>query len=338
MSKKYIWLAVAVVVFAALWTGITYWNKTTRGFEADEATWVHIPHGSTEESILDSLKSSLGSSYGEAVHDTWVMLNGTPSKATGAYLISPGDRSIDVARRLRAGNQTPVKITFNNVRLFSELPAKIAPAMEFGEADFQAACDSILSHEGYSKADYPGLFFPDTYEFYWSATPASVVERLLTYHNLFWNEERRQKADKLGFTPREITILASIVEEESSKSDEYPIIGRLYMNRLKKGMRLQADPTVKYAVGDFALRRILQKHLDAVSPYNTYQVSGLPPGPIRMPQKNTIDALLNAPDNDYLYMCAKEDFSGRHNFATNLARHNENARRYRAALDAIGIK
>lgn len=338
MRKKYLWLAVAIVAIAVVWAGATYWEKTHRAFSGQAPLWVRVPHGSTEESLLDSLRSNLGPYYAEAVHDTWKMIGGQPVKATGAYLISPGDKSIDVARRLRAGVQTPVKVTFNNVRLFNELPAKIAPAMEFSEADFQAACDSILSHEGYAQADYPGLFFPDTYEFYWSATPASVVKRLLDYHDKFWTEERQQKARALGLSPREVTIIASIVEEESAKADEYPTIGRLYINRLKKGMKLQADPTVKFAVGDFALRRILQKHLETPSPYNTYQVNGLPPGPIRMPRKTTVDAILNSLPNDYLYMCAKEDFSGRHNFATTLTRHNENARRYRAALNARGIK
>lgn len=338
MNKKYIWLAVAVVIIAAAWAGVTYWEKTHREFKASEGAWVRIPHGATEESILDSLKNNLGHYYAEAVHDTWKMIGGKPVKATGAYFIAPGDRSIDVARRLRAGNQTPVKVTFNGVRLFSELPSKIARSMEFSEADFSSACDSVLTKKGIDKADFIGAFFPDTYEFYWSATPASVVERLLEYHDSFWNEERKGKAAKLGFSPREIEIIASIVEEESAKPDEYSTIGRLYMNRLHKGMRLQADPTVKYAVGDFGLRRILQKHLETPSPYNTYLVAGLPPGPIRMPGKNTVDAVLNAPANDYLYMCAKEDFSGRHNFAVSLAQHNENARRYRAALDARGIK
>lgn len=338
MNKKYLWFAVAVLLCAGAWVALSYWSMTTRAYSGPAPVWLHIPGGLQEEALQDSLKSQLGSSYGKDVYETWQLLRANPVKAHGAYLINPGDRAIDIAQRLRAGLQTPVNVTFNNIRLIDELYPKVSDALEFSAADFKSACDTVLTANGFDRNNFIGAFLPDSYQFYWTATPASVVNRLLGYRNDFWNQQRREKAAKLGLTPEQITVVASIVEEESANRDEYPVIGRLYINRLKKGMKLQADPTVKYAVGDFALRRILKKHLDKQSPYNTYQVDGLPPGPIRMPEKSTIDAILNSAPNNYLYMCAKEDFSGRHNFATSLAQHNENARRYRAALDARGIK
>lgn len=158
------------------------------------------------------------------------------------------------------------------------------------------------------------------------------------YRDRFWTDDRREKARKLGLTPVEVATLASIVEEESAKPDEYPAIARLYMNRLKKGMLLQADPTVKYATGNFALRRITGEHLRTPSPYNTYLHPGLPPGPLRTPSKSTIDRVLSAPAHTYLYMCAKEDFSGYHNFASDYATHTANARRYQKELNRRGIK
>ena len=177
-----------------------------------------------------------------------------------------------------------------------------------------------------------------SYEFYWTATADDVVARLLAERNNFWSDERRSEAAALGLTPVKVAIICSIAEEETNKRDERATVGRLYLNRLRAGMKLQADPTVKFALGDFALRRILNKHLQVNSPYNTYKVTGLPPGPIRMPERRTMADFLAEPDNNYLYMCAKEDFSGRHNFARDYATHQANARRYQQALNQRGIK
>ena len=157
---------------------------------------------------------------------------------------------------------------------------------------------------------------------------------MLAEHRKFWNDERKAKAQNLGITPQQATIICSIAEEETQNRAERGVVARLYLNRLNIGMPLQADPTVKYAVGDFSLRRVLNIHLEKDSPYNTYKVAGLPPGPIRMVDKRTIDALLNSKPHKYLYMCAKEDFSGTHNFATSLGEHLRNAARYHAALNA----
>lgn len=335
--KQYLFVTALVVVAVIAVVGVKIWHETTSPYSGADV-WIYVPKDATAVGIADSLENSLGDVYGGRVYDIWKLAKGRPSTAHGAYLIKSGDRVIDIARRLKRGAQTPVKVTFNNVRLFSELPERIASQMEFDAVDFTEACNTALPEAGFKNEGFIAAFLPDTYEFYWTASAESTVKKLLDYRNKFWNDDRRAKAKSLGLTPVEVATLASIVEEETAASDERPVVARLYLNRLNIGMRLQADPTVKYAVGDFSLRRILNRHLETVSPYNTYQVAGLPPGPIRMPYASTIDGVLNAPNHSYLYMCAKEDFSGRHNFATNLAAHNANASRYREALNKRGIK
>jgi UPF0755 protein len=182
------------------------------------------------------------------------------------------------------------------------------------------------------------MFIPDTYEFYWTTTAEEFANRMKLEYDKFWNTERRKKAEEIKLSPAEVTTLASIVQAETAKNEEQKRIAGLYMNRLKRGQLLQADPTVKYAVGDFSLKRILNAHLEIDSPYNTYKYAGLPPGPINFPETTAIDAVLNYEKHNYLYMCAKEDFSGYHNFAVTFDEHSRNAAKYRAALDRNNIK
>lgn len=209
---------------------------------------------------------------------------------------------------------------------------------EFDSIAFCKAADTILGAQGFSPANYSAAVLPDTYEFYWTSPADIIVEKLAFYRKKFWNDERLNKAQKLGLTPEQVHILASIVEEESNKSDERPVIARLYLNRLNKKMFLQADPTVKFALGDFAARRVTHQMTMSDSPYNTYKNHGLPPGPIRIAEAKTLDAVLDAPENNYLYMCAKPDFSGYHNFTNDYRRHTINAVLYHRALNERGIK
>lgn len=326
-------IVFVVVVAVAVWGYAFLTNK----YEYED-TRIYIPGDATAEAVCDSIVGALGREIGGSVYQVWKIKDGKVKVSEGSYAIKHGMTVYDISRKILAGRQDPVKITFNNVRTIDQLAEKIASKMEFSSSDFFAACDSVLKAKGMAKEQYSAAFLPDTYEFYWNATPAYVVERLASYRDNFWNDERRTKASALGLTPEEVATLASIVEEETVKSDERPKVARLYLNRLKKGMKLQADPTVKFAVGDFALRRILTKHLDVASPYNTYLHEGLPPGPIRIVDKRTIGAVLDAPDHDYIYMCAKEDFSGYHNFATTYAEHQANADRYRRELNRRGIR
>ncbi len=311
-----------------------------RSYTGPEAAVLLIPDRADEAQIADSLASATGDrSYADGVLRAWKLLKGYPESANGRYVIEPGTPAYKLARRLQTGRQTPVRLTFNNIRTLPQLAERVGSRMEFSPSDFLAACDSVLPALGFrGREQYPAAFIPDTYEFYWNSGAEQVVERLAAVRSDFWTDERRERARALGLNPVGVATIASIVEEETAAADERGAVARLYINRLDKGMMLQADPTVKFATGDFSLKRITGAHLRLNSPYNTYLYSGLPPGPIRIPERATLESVLNAPKHNYLYMCAKPDFSGRHNFATDFATHRANADAYRKALDARGIK
>ena len=252
----------------------------------------------------------------------------------GRYIIRKGMTNIEVVRMLRAGDQVPVNITFNNVRLPGELAEKITKNLSITPPEFEAAlvAFTMSNSDGFTKDNVLSMFIPNTYQVYYNVKPDALVERMHGEYNNFWNEERRAKAKAIGFTPLEVSVLASIVQAESVRADEAPVIAGLYINRLKKGIPLQADPTLVFAVGDFSLKRVLNVHKEIDSPYNTYRNAGLPPGPINLPEIRTLDAVLNYTPSDYIYMCAKEDFSGRHNFTSSHQEHINNAIRYQRAL------
>lgn len=335
-KKNILIILTAIVVFigAAAAIAYTYINSSY----SYEPVRVEIPAETQPDNIPAIIRGALGDSFGSKVANIWKASGSNAAAARGSYLVEPGDRALDVAKRIAKGRQTPVKLTFNNIRLFSELAGNISSQMEFDSITFANAVDSVLTPQGFTKETFAAAFLPDTYEFYWTATPEKIISVLSDHRSKFWNESRRAKAQALGLSPEEVHTVASIVEEESNKTDERPVIARLYLNRLAKHMPLQADPTVKFAVGDFSLKRIGHKQISFDSPYNTYMYQGLPPGPIRIVEARTIDAVLNAPENDYLYMCAKSDFSGYHDFTDNYSRHRINAARYHRALTARGIK
>lgn len=329
---------IALTVFAiVVAVCIAAYFFVTKKPDIDEGTRIFIPRNATSEALRDTLCARLGESFGGNVFTIWKQVSGDIDKAKGSYVINPGEKAYSVANRLAKGRQTPIKLTINVARTLDDLTNAIASRVEATPSEISAAMDSVLLPEYASRAKFTAAILPDTYDIYWNDTPSHIIKTLATWRDKFWNDERLGKASAIGLNPVEVTTLASIVEEESNKKDEQPTIARLYLNRLAKGMKLQADPTVKFALGDFALRRITGKHLEVNSPYNTYKVNGLPPGPIRVPQKSTIDAVLNSPMNDYLYMCAKEDFSGYHNFAQDYDTHLRNAKRYATALDKRGI-
>lgn len=252
----------------------------------------------------------------------------------GRYLIPSNQTNLQAIRILRAGIQEPVKITFNNVRLPSDLSEKITRNLNMKPSEFQSALIRFAMNNsyGFNKDNILCMFIPNTYEVYYNVTPEDLIGRLHSEYEKFWTEERRQKAAAAGLTPIEVSILASIVQAESVREEEAPIIAGLYINRLKKDIPLQADPTLVFAVGDFTLKRILNEHKEIDSPYNTYRYRGLPPGPVNMPGIFAIEAVLDYTKSDYLYMCAKEDFSGSHNFTASYRQHMNNAIRYQRAL------
>ena len=252
----------------------------------------------------------------------------------GRYVLRTNMTNLQALKVLRSGKQEPVKVTFNNIRLPKELAERITRNLGMKPEEFEAALIkfSMSNSYGFTKESVIAMFIPNTYEVYYNVTPESLIEKMHDEYEIFWNAGRKEKASKMGLTPVEVSTLASIVQAETIKEDEAPIIAGLYLNRLKKGIALQADPTLKFAVGDFSLKRVLNVHKEIDSPYNTYMYPGLPPGPISMPEINSIDAVLNYTPSNYYYMCAKEDFSGRHNFTNSYEEHMRNAAKYQRAL------
>jgi UPF0755 protein len=257
----------------------------------------------------------------------------------GLYILEPKMTNLQLIKKLRSGNQSPIKVTFNNVRTKEDLAEKITANLEVSEEQFLALLqDSVYIRKfGFNEETVMSIFVPNTYEFWWSTSPEALFDRMYKEYQSFWTQDRKQKAQTMGLTQKEVSALASIVQAESQKTDERPTIAGVYLNRMRIGMPLQADPTLVFATGDFTLKRILNIHKAIDSPYNTYKYAGLPPGPINLPDINSLDAVLNAQTHDYLYFCAKEDFSGYHSFATNLAQHNANARKYQSALNDAKI-
>ena len=257
----------------------------------------------------------------------------------GLYRISPKMSNLDLVRMLRSGRQIPVRVTFNSIRTKEELAEKISANLEVTQEQVLALLQDsvyIRSFE-FEEETILSLFIPNTYEFWWNTSAMGIIDRMHQEYQKFWTEERKQKAQALGLSQKQVSTLASIVQAESQKADERPKIAGVYLNRLRMGMALQADPTLVFAVGDFGLKRILNVHKEINSPYNTYKNTGLPPGPINLPDISALDAVLNADRHDYVYFCAKEDFSGYHSFAVSYNEHLNNARRYQKALNAANI-
>ncbi len=258
----------------------------------------------------------------------------------GCYTLGANEGSITIIRRLRAGEQTPVKLTFNHIRTGEQLAERISTQLMLDSLSIISRLQDTEYMKQYKLNTETAvcLFIPNTYEVFWTISPDALFNRMAREYNHFWNDERTEKATALGLSKTDVATLASICEEETNKTEEYPIIARLYLNRLNKGMALQACPTIKFALQDFTLRRILKKHLQYDSPYNTYKYRGLPPGPIRIPRASTMDAVLNCEQNDYLFMCANSELNGTHHFSRTYKEHARYAREYQRMMNQKGIK
>lgn len=258
----------------------------------------------------------------------------------GWYLFEKDMTNTAAIRMLRIGEQTPLRITFNNIRLKEDLAGRITQHIQADSTELLKRLNDPETAQkyGFTTENFLCMFLPNTYQMFWDTDTDELLERMKREYERFWNEERRNKAEELGMTPTAVGILASIVDAETIHKDEKPRIAGVYLNRLRRGQRLEADPTVVYAVGDFSIKRVLHRHLEVESPYNTYKNAGLPPGPIRVPSLSGIDAVLNAEEHKFYFFCAREDFSGYHSFARTASEHARNAARYRRALNQRGIR
>lgn len=329
-----------IIVFfsiALLVVGIRAYQLYNYVFKANVKTeqTIIIPGNATFDQVVDSMQANKVLINYKAFRWVSKKKNYTDAIKPGRYLFRKGMNTNQIVNNLRGTIQEPVDVTFNNVRFKEDLAGKVSRYIQADSASILAlfANDSIITGWGFTPETFKAMFIPNTYEFYWTTTAIEFAERMKVEHERFWNTSRKAKAGEIGLSPEEVTTLASIVREETNKSEELQRVAGLYLNRLQRGIPLQADPTVKFAVGDFTVKRILNKHLEIDSPYNTYKHGGLPPGPINFPEVSAIEAVLNYEDHNYLYMVAKPDFSGFHNFSTTLAEHNRNAARYRAALN-----
>ena len=308
--------------------------------EYEKEVFVYIPTDATFEDVQQILISS------GVVQNTssfrWVaeQKNFIHRIKSGRFLLENGMNNNELVNLLRSGRQTPVDLVFNNIRTKEQLAGKVASQLELDSTDLlYAMIDTAFTNPlGLDVYTVSSLFIPNTYEFYWDVSVADFLARMTAENYHFWTEYRKSKALNLNLTHEEIITLASIVEKETMKKDEQPKVAGLYLNRLNKGIKLESDPTIIFAMGDFTIKRVLNDDLKIDSPYNTYKNKGLPPGPISIPSIQAIDAVLNHEKHDYIFMCAKDDFSGYHNFAKTYVGHKINARKYRKALNEKGIK
>lgn len=341
-SKRNI-IAGILLFFVLLIAGVGVWGYRLAwapNFMPQETVYIYIGKDKSFTDLCRQLQDSADCSRIGSFKQLAGMLKYQANIRTGRYAVSPGMSNLQLLNDLRRGHQVATRLTFNNIRFKEDLAERLDEQLMLDKDELlsllndSAYCDSL----GFTTETITSLFIPNTYEVYWNIPADKLMQRMKREYIAFWTDARLEKAKAIGLTPAEVATLASIVEEETAASDEYPIVAGLYLNRLHRGIPLQADPTVKFAVGDFTLQRILFEHLEVDSPYNTYKHAGLPPGPLRIPTIKGMDSVLNYMKHNYLYMCAKEDFLGRHNFAATLAEHNRNANRYRAELNRRKIR
>ena len=336
-AKYLLWAAIACLIGMA---SLGYYYTMTDFTDAEETQYVYIDNDDTIDSVLIKLRP-IANEHGLTGLSTLIRhTDYADHPLSGRYAISNGESTFNVMRKLRNGQQTAVKLTIPESRTMEKLAAALSNRLMVDSAEVATALkdNGYVKRWGYDTCTIPALFVPNTYEVYWNTTLDHLLDRMTKEHDAFWNKERREKAEAAGLTLEEVCTLASIIDEETANNEEKPMIAGMYLNRLRAGMPLQADPTVKFALKNFALRRIYHDMLFYDSPYNTYRYEGLPPGPIKIASIKGIDAVLNNIHHDYLYMCAKEDFSGTHNFAVTYSEHLRNAARYAKALNERNIK
>lgn len=338
-SKAKYYLIPAFICLAGL-AAIGYCYFFSAFSAKTEKQYIYIDDDDTADSVYAKLESIASRTSLTGFRTLARHFSYSENIRTGRYAIDPEANTINTFRMIRNGRQEPVMLTIPECRTMEQLAARLSAKLMVDSATIaQTLLDEDCCEElGYDTCTIACIFVPNTYEIYWNTSMEKFMERMAKEHDKFWTSERKQKASALRLTPDEVCTLASIVDEETANNAEKPMIAGMYLNRLKIGMPLQADPTIKFALKDFALKRIYHGHLETNSPYNTYKNIGLPPGPIKVASIQGIDAVLNRVAHNYIYMCAKEDFSGTHNFATTYQEHLKNAARYSKALNERGIK
>ena len=341
--KKYFVIIIVMVTLGTSFLGIMAYLKflspVVRNIDVNDP-FVYIPTGSDFTDVAAILKKK---KLIDNVNDfSWLakQMKYLNNIKPGKYKLHNGMSNKEIIQLLRAGRQEPVKLSINNIRKLDGLALLISSKLE---ADSNSVVElfsdsNYLSQHGFNTYNSIGVIIPNTYEFYWNTSAEEFFERMLKEYKKFWTDNRLMMARDLGLDPKQVSVVASIVEKETRQNDEKPILAGIYLNRLAQGWKLEADPTLVYAADDFTIKRVLNIHKQINSPYNTYLNFGLPPGPICTPSIESIDAVLNRKESNYMFFCAREDFSGYHNYASTYSEHLRNARTFQAALNRRGIK
>ncbi|MFB9844504.1 endolytic transglycosylase MltG [Mucilaginibacter ginsenosidivorans] len=340
MTKKIIIALVIVLILSLGLTGVFYYIRYYGPNVTNKQEYLYIHTGATYADVYKTIQDEGivkdTAAFNVSAHNMRYINRVKP----GRYHLHPGMGNRRLINMLASGSQEPIQLSFHNLRLKEDFAGFVSKKIEPDSVSILRLLDSdqFLQQYGFTRDNVYAVFIPNTYQLYWNTTPEKFFKRMYANYEKFWTPERKQQAKEINLTPVEVSVLASVVDAEALHDDEMPTIAGLYLNRLKKGMKLESDPTVIFALHDFTIRRVLNRYLSYNSPYNTYLHTGLPPGPIMMPSVNALDAVLNYKKTDYIYMCAKEDFSGYHNFATNQADHLINARKFQQALNERNIK
>ena len=332
--KRILSILFLIIVLIGMYTG---WNVLGPVVSAPENKFLYIKTGSQYNDVKDQLISQKILSHTFFFNLISTSLKYNEHIKPGRYLVKNGSNLLSLIRMLKSGNQEPVRLVITKLRTKEDLAAKIGENFEVDSSEaihFLTSNDSLASYH-LDTNTVMTTFIPNSYLLWWNSSFSKILLRLKKQHDYFWEGERSKKAKGKGFTPEEIYTIASVVEEETNMDADKGKIASVYINRIKKGMKLEADPTVKFAMRNFELKRILHGHLSFPSDYNTYQQIGLPPGPICTPSITTIDAVLDAPTTDYIFFVAKPDFSGYSNFANSYSEHLVNAKLYQHALDQL---
>lgn len=339
-KKKFIIALVVIIIISLGLTGAFYYLRYFGPNVTGKQEYLFIHTGATYQDVYKTIRDE------QIVKDTttfnWAAQNMKYINRVkpGRYHLKRGMSNRLLINMLASGTQEPVTLSFHNLRLKEDFAGFVAKKIEPDSAAIIALLDSskFLEQYGLDTDNVYTVFIPNTYQLYWNTSPEKFFKRMYANYEKFWTPERKQQADAINLSPVQVSVLASIVDAEALHDDEMPTIAGLYLNRLKKGMKLESDPTVIFAKNDFTIKRVLTKYLSYNSPYNTYLHTGLPPGPIMMPSEKAILAVLDYKKTDYIYMCAKADFSGYHAFATTVADHLVNAHKFQQALNDRNIK
>lgn len=330
---KYSIIAICAVTLIAAISMYYLYNELFIRRGEDSSIVIYINKEHNLDSVYNLLTKDKCINVNHTVFNKFATLkNYTENIKPGRYIINNMTVN-EIVNKLRIANQDALNFTFISTRNIGDILLNAQESfMSIDSLKLATTIQNSMKESGFDNRTIPALFIPNTYSMLWTTTEEELFARLINEYKKYWNEKRIEQAKKLGLTPIQVATLASIIDEESSYIPEYKRIAGVYINRLKKGMKLEADPTLKYANNDFGAKRVLDRHKLIDSPYNTYMYAGLPPGPIRVPSLQAIDAVLNAENHNFIFFCANSDFSGRHLFAKTLSEHNKNARRYRNAL------